>query len=152
MSGPCARGSLGHGVSVSRTTRTVFVGVAREAAAQTYLSSVRRAVGTRFDTPGNAFRVRPGGPPSLAPAQARIWSATATVTGAGTRTLSWTPQAGDWRIVLMNVDGSADVNADVSIGARLPHLLAIAIAVLGAGLLLLIVNGGGVYAAARRRG
>ena len=52
----------------------------------------------------------------------------------------------------MNVDGSAGVNADVSIGARLPHLLAIAIAVLGAGLLLLIVNGGGVYAAARRRG
>ena len=51
----------------------------------------------------------------------------------------------------MNADGTRAVNADVSIGARLPHLLTIAIAVLGGGILLLLLSGGGLYAAVRRR-
>jgi hypothetical protein len=50
----------------------------------------------------------------------------------------------------MNADGTRPVIADVSVGARLPHLLTIAIAGLGAGILLL--SGGGLYAAVRRRG
>ena len=52
----------------------------------------------------------------------------------------------------MNADGTASVRADVSFGARLPHLLTIAIAVLGVGILLLALSGGGLYLAVRRRG
>ena len=52
----------------------------------------------------------------------------------------------------MNADGTRAVNANVSIGARLPHLLTIAIAVLGGGILLLLLSGGGLYVAVRRRG
>jgi len=52
----------------------------------------------------------------------------------------------------MNADGTRAVDADVSIGARLPHLLTIAIAALGGGILLLLLSGGGLYAAVRRRG
>ena len=129
-------------------SRPVFVGIASGSGVRAYLGSVARADGTQF-APNADFRVRQGGSPSYPPARAHIWSASAT--GAGTRTLSWTPQAGNWRIVVMNADGTAVVRADVSIGARLPHLLAIAIAVLGFGILLLLVSSGGLYAAVRRR-
>ena len=130
-------------------SRPVFVGIAAEGAVQTYLGSVARAEGTRFDARSADFRIQQGGSPSYPPGRARIWSASAT--GAGTRTVSWTPQAGNWRIVVMNATGAGDVSANVSIGARFPHLLAIAVAVLGLGTLMLLVSGGGLYAAVRRR-
>ena len=130
--------------------RPVFVGIAPENDVQRYLGSVSRAQGTRFDAPSADFVSRPGGPPSSPPAGERFWSASAIA--AGGTTVSWTPRAGNWRIVLMNADGTRAVNADVSIGARLPHLLTIAIAALGGGILLLLLSGGGMYAAVRRRG
>ena len=130
-------------------TRPVFVGIAPESAVQRYLGGVARAQGSQFDTASGEFIVRPGGAPRLPPAAERFWSASAT--GAGGLTVRWAPRAGNWRIVLMNADGTRPVNADISMGARLPHLLTIAIAVLGGGILLLLLSGGGLYAAVRRR-
>jgi hypothetical protein len=130
--------------------RPVFVGIAPESDVRAYLGKVARAEGSQFDTRSADFLVRAGGPPSSPPAAARIWSASST--GTGSTTLTWTPQAGNWRIVLMNADGTTGVRADVSVGARLPHLLTIAIAVLGVGILLLALSGGGLYLAVRRRG
>jgi Domain of unknown function (DUF4389) len=131
-------------------TRPVFVGIAPESDVERYLGSVARAQGSQFDARSADFVVRPGGPPSSPPAAERFWSASAT--GASDTTLTWTPRAGNWRIVLMNADATRAVNADVSIGARLPHLLTVAIAVLGGGILLLLLSGGGLYAAVRRGG
>ena len=130
--------------------RPVFVGIAPESDVQRYLGSVGRAQGTQFDTPSGQFLVRPGGPPNSLPAAERFWSASAT--GAAGTALTWAPRAGNWRIVLINADSTRPVKAEVSVGARLPHLLAIAIAVLGGGILLLLLSGGGLYAAVRRRG
>ncbi len=45
----------------------------------------------------------------------------------------------------MNADGTSDVAADVSVGARFPDLLTIALVVLGAGLVILAVSGAGLY-------
>ncbi len=52
----------------------------------------------------------------------------------------------------MNADGSANVAAELSVGARVPHLLLIALIVLGAGLLMLVLGGIGLYLAVPRGG
>jgi hypothetical protein len=58
--------------------------------------------------------------------------------GTGPRTLTWEVSSGDWAIVIMNTDGSAGVEADVSAGAALPIIRTVAVISLVAGGLLLI--------------
>lgn len=68
------------------------------------------------------------------PAAAGIWAARAS--GAGTPTLRWTPDTGDWTIVAMNADGSAGLTVRASAGMSVPFLLQLAIEMLVAGVLL----------------
>jgi hypothetical protein len=133
----------------TNSERPVFVGIARAAAVDSYLAGVRREVATRFDAKQSDFRLRQGAAPAVAPTAKTFWSA--RTVGAGAQTLSWTPQNGDWRIVVMNPDGSAGIQTQLAIGARVPHLLWIGIAALGGGALLLLLGGTAIYLAAVRR-
>ena len=132
------------------TTRPVFVGIGPQSAVNTYLSGVAYARGNSLTTASSDFRAHPGGAPATPPSAQTFWSASSK--GTGQHALTWKPQAGNWRIVLMNVDGSAGVSSDVSIGAKMPHLLTIAIVAAGAGLVLLPISGAGIYLAVRPRG
>ena len=130
------------------STTPVFVGVARAGAVDSYLANVRREVATRFDAGRGDFELRSGGAPAQPPAARTFWAATAA--GTGVHTVSWKPENGSWRIVVMNADGSAAVHAELAIGARFPHLLGIGIGVLAGGAVLLAL-GGAVTAIAIRR-
>jgi Domain of unknown function (DUF4389) len=135
-------------VRVASSPRAVFVGIAPASAVGAYTAGVAYAGATRFDARSPDLRVHGGGAPSVPPAQAGIW--VAETAGAGTHTLTWTPQPGRWRVVVMNADGGAGVYAHISVGARAPHLLAIGGALAVGGLVVLLLSCGGVMLAARR--
>jgi hypothetical protein len=98
---------------------------------------------TRFDHHRSDFRIQAGGAPAAPPGVNEFWAA--KTVGTGAHTLSWAPQNGSWRIVVMNADGSPRVRARVAVGARFPDLIWIGLGVLGGGLLLLVAGGGAIY-------
>jgi Domain of unknown function (DUF4389) len=147
--GVIARDVLGRIQIRSQSSRPVFVGIAPAAAAQRYLANVDRAEAGNLGARSGNFRVQPGGAPGSPPAAQHFWVASST--GAGQRSLSWRIRSGNWRVIVMNADGTHNVASDLSIGASFPHLLRIGIAALGAGLLMLLLGGGGLYLAVRRR-
>jgi hypothetical protein len=143
-----ARDMLGNIRIRAHSSQPVFVGIARAAAVDSYLASVRHEVATRFDARQSAFRLHEGGAPATPPTAKQFWAAQSL--GTGTQTLSWSPQNGNWRVVVMNADGSAGVRTDLALGARFPHLLWVGIGVLSGGAVLLLLGGGGIYATVRR--
>jgi hypothetical protein len=147
--GVIAREVLGTIRIRSQSSRPVFVGIAPAAAAERYLSNVDRAEAGDLRAGSGDFRAQPGGAPASPPAAQHFW--VASTTGAAQRALRWKIHSGSWRVVVMNADGTRNVASDLSIGASFPHLLRIGIAALGAGLLMLLLGGGGLFLAVRRR-
>ena len=144
-----ARDVLGKVRITSDSSQRVFVGIGPAAEVDAYLANVRRDVATRFDVSPSDFRVVPGGAPTALPQTQGFWAARAV--GAGTQRVTWAPKAGHWRVVVMNADGSANVVSRLSVGARVPHLLAIGAGALGAGAILLAAGVLGLWAGVRRR-
>ena len=137
-------GSLTHAMlgEIKVTARSsgapVFLGVAPTDAVQDYLRDVAHAVLVEVRDGTPVYREEPGEEPAVPPSDAVPWTATAT--GAGTRTIRWDAADGDWTAVLMNVNGSAQVSAEVSAGATLPVVGWGAVTLLAIGLVLLVVG------------
>lgn len=120
----------------------VFAGIGPEREVKAYLRGVEHTVVKDIDSdPFSARHVEIGGAraPAL-PSEQDFWAA--STKGSGPQTLHWTPDAGDWAVVVMNADGSAGVAADVSAGAEVAFLAPLGWSLAGGGLLLLL---GGVY-------
>lgn len=118
--------------------RAVFVGIASARDAAGYLAGTQYATVTDL-AGGRLTSVRhAGGAPAALPASGDIWVARAT--GPGTQTLTWTPQAGDWTIVVMYADAGPGVAVQADAGATTPALPWIAVALLLAGAVLLSVG------------
>jgi hypothetical protein len=133
----------------AQSSRPIFLGIAPAAAATSYLARVAHSQASNLGAKSADFRTQPGGAPSTAPGSQRFWAA--STTGAGVRTLTWKVRNGNWRVVVMNASGARAVASELSIGASFPQLLTIAIGALGGGFLILLVSGGVIYLAIRRR-
>ena len=127
--------------------RPAFVGIARRDQLDVYLRGVRYDEIRDFDL--DPFTVttsrHAGSTAPVPPAESNIWAASAD--GTGQQTVKWDPQKGDWAVAVMNADGSRNVAAQVSLGARTDIVLWSGIVLIGAAALLgaagtvLIVSG-----------
>jgi hypothetical protein len=134
----------------SESERSVFVGVAPAADVDRYLEGVEHDVVTDLDSTGDPkYARRPGSAPATAPTTETFWAESAA--GTGEQAVDWEPEDGDWRVVLMNDDGSRGVSADVSIGAELDTVLWIGIGLLVVGGLVAAAAALAITAGTRRR-
>ena len=132
----------------SESDRDVFVGIAREANVEKYLSGVEHAVVTDIEKDPE-YSDRPGGAPASSPGDQEFWVASAN--GAGEQTLEWEPEDGNWNAVVMNSDGSRGVAAELSIGAELDAALWFGIVLLVVAAVLAALAALAITAGARRR-
>jgi hypothetical protein len=118
----------------------VFVGIGRTADVDRYLNGVRR---TDIDdievAPLRVFTTqRDGGPPATAPGAQNFWAVSDS--GPGAHGVTWAMQPGQWSIVIMNADASPQVQAAVTVGAKLPLIGGLAVGFLVGGVATLAVG------------
>lgn len=98
----------------------VFVGVAPSADVTAYLRGAGYSTVADIDAGTATYDDHTGGAPGLAPDDSDIW--VARDSGAGTRTVTWTPEDGSWAVVVMSQDASAGVEVEADLGATVPIL------------------------------
>ena len=116
----------------------LFIGIGPEADVETYLNGVAHDEILDVELDGDVdYRTTQGTEMPSLPAEQEFWVASAS--GSGSQELIWEFSEGRWVVVLMNVDASQGVVADVAVGVRSGALLPVAISTLVAGVLLLAV-------------
>jgi hypothetical protein len=129
----------------------IFVGIAPAAEVDEYLGDVRHDVveDLSYAPFSVSYRRHEGAAPTSAPGEESFWVASAE--GTGEQIVTWRVAEGDWRIVALNPDGSAGVEAYVRFGARVAFLGALAWTLLGVGATLLLLGGVLIAIGARPR-
>ena len=142
---------LGHvRIRVDAGGGDLFIGVGRARRVDRYLRGVAvDEVADIEDLSPLRLRLRrvDGSRDARAPGGQSFWVATAT----GGRALDWKVRDGNFRIALMNADGSPGVAARGRLGVKVPFLPGVGYGVLAAGVLLLAAGLAGVVIGARRR-
>jgi hypothetical protein len=133
----------------SRAGKPIFVGIAPTKDVNAYLRGTGHATVTDVDySPFRAtYRTRAGDRPAPPVAQ-RFWTASAN--GTGTQTVDWKVRGGNWSVVVMNADGSRNVDAGVKAGSDAPWLPTVGWGSIGGGVVLAILAGTLVYVGVRR--
>jgi hypothetical protein len=145
---PGALGKIRVNVS-SANGKPLFAGVARTRDVDAYLLGSAHETLTDIDVDPfePTLEHAPGTGTPARPADQRFWVATSD----GSKPLDWKVKDGTWSVVVMNADGSANVDARVSAGARLPWLDELEIAAWVAAALFLALGGGLLASGLRRR-
>jgi hypothetical protein len=125
-------------VTATDPARPVFVGVAPTASVDAYLAGVAYSTVNTIGVSGTRYVQHAGSTAVALPGQQGFW--TASVTGTGTQALAWTPATGDWTIVVMNADGTANLAVRADAAATVPSLNWIAVALFVAGAVVLLIG------------
>ncbi|MEA2000878.1 MAG: MMPL family transporter [Actinomycetota bacterium] len=123
---------------------SLFLGIAASKDLEAYLAEVPydeveqlEFEGSRIDYVHHAGTSVPG-----APGTETLW--VTSVEGLGVQTLDWSVEQGDWTVVVMNADGSAGVDANLVLGARISNIVGVMWGALALGLISML--GGGLLA------
>ncbi len=134
----------------------IFLGVAREADIDSYLSGVEYDEISRLTIHHDdaapydiEFTRKHGNSTPADPATQTFWLVSAH--GVGTQSLEWSPEAaGSFSVVLMNEDASRGVDLSVVVGAKVPLVFAVGVGLLGGGVVGLVIGVVMIYLAVRR--
>jgi hypothetical protein len=123
----------------TNSDRNVFVGVGRKADVDRYLAGAQIDRVTDFEVdPWSLDKTRVEGTAKpKPPATQSFWVAKSSGSSAA---IDWKVRDGDYRVVVMNADGSRGVETMSEFSVQVPHLGSVAIAMLVVG--LLVVGGG----------
>ena len=105
--------------ATAREGEQIFVGIAHTTDVDTYLTGVAHDEVTHINWSHDddvKYRRTDGAATATPPTAQSFWAASAS--GPGQQTVTWDVQGGNWSILLMNPDGSAQVAADVSMGVK----------------------------------
>ncbi|MQY82265.1 hypothetical protein GH157_01065 [archaeon] len=125
----------------------ILIAIAHEGQAENYLEGVEYDELSRLswsydpwtnEEPDISYSRHGGGAPEVAPVVISSWEAVSV--GSGAQDLSWEPVSGSYWIVVMNADGSAGVDADVKLGARVPILQNIGNMLVFGGIVALLIG------------
>jgi hypothetical protein len=125
-------------VTGAQTGQPLFVGIGPRSDVLAYLqdSAYERVGDIGGDNNSPDYRRHAGTGSAAAPTEQTFWSASGT--GTGSATLTWTPQNGSWALVAMQADGSPGVAVTAELAAEAPGLLWVSLLLLVLGLLMLI--------------
>lgn len=130
-------------------TDDVFVGIARTADVEAYLTTASHSIVDEIDGRDIVYRQQPGDAAVTAPTDLDIWVASAD--GRGEQELTWEARGGRWTVVVMNADGSPDLAADVEIGVRSDAVTPIAVTLIVLGGITVLMGIGLIVFGARGR-
>ena len=94
------------------------------------------------------YRHHSGETLNVTPGELDIW--VAEISGSGEQTLTWSPELGNYWLVIMNEDGSANVNVETGLAVKMPILSKIGSGLFVGGLVLLAFGVAIVYFGAIR--
>ncbi len=123
-------------ITTEASNQAVFAGIARSSDASSYLAGVAHAEFVDVRGSNIATRTVPGGVIPAPPADQTFWVASSG--GTGTQDLTWPVEEGRWSLVIMNLDGTAPLDAAAKAGARIEYLTPAALSLLALGALCLI--------------
>ena len=118
----------------------VFLGIAPAADVENYLAGVQHVTLVEIRDGEAVYRTTAGSGPQSAPQDADFWVAEAS--GTGVQEITWTPENGDWAVLVMNAGASQGVHAAVTAGAEVPSVpwvVGILLSLAGIGLALSVV-------------
>ncbi|MFC2034641.1 DUF4870 domain-containing protein [Chloroflexota bacterium] len=129
----------------------IFIGVAKESDIDAYLSGVEYDEMTKLHiSPYSVdYKNHPGNTMPEDPTLQTFW--TESTYGVGTQALEWELAPGSHSLVLMNDSGSAGIDMNIVLGAKVPLLFGVGVGILVGGAVVLLISVLMIYFSVRRR-